>query len=271
MRGFYDFMPDLKARALEVNKRLKKRYPDAHCSLDFTNAFELLIATILAAQSTDVRVNIVTKSLFRKYPNPAAFANADLVEMETDVKQTGFFRNKAKAVTNCAKAIVERHGGEVPRTMEELVELPGVGRKTANVVLGNAFDTNVGVVVDTHVGRVSGRLGLTASADPVEIEQDLIQLVPQKEWTVFSHRVIYHGRETCIARKPQCDACVLNDLCPSAELTADRDDAASVRADRPSPASSGGRSARAATPSSASPSRTRTSGSPRGRKPSKSV
>lgn len=211
-------MTDLKARAAEVNKRLKKRYPDARCSLDFTNAFELLIATILAAQSTDVRVNIVTKALFRKYPNPQAFAKASQVEMETDVKQTGFFRNKARAVITCAQAIVERHGGEVPRTMEELVELPGVGRKTANVVLGNAFGTPAGVVVDTHVGRVSGRLGLTSNADPVKIEEDLVALLPRKEWTVFAHRLIYHGRETCIARKPLCGECVLNDICPSADL-----------------------------------------------------
>jgi endonuclease III len=209
-------MTDLKKRATEIDKRLAKRYPDAKCRLDFTNAFELLIATILAAQSTDARVNIVTKSLFRKYPNPAAFANASLVEMETDVKQTGFFRNKAKAVINCSKAIMERHGGEVPRTMEELVELPGVGRKTANVVLGNAMGINAGIVVDTHVNRVSGRLGLTESADPVVIEQDLMPLVPKKNWTVFAHRLIFHGVQTCEARKPKCEECVLNDLCPSA-------------------------------------------------------
>jgi endonuclease-3 len=213
---------DLKARAAEVNKRLKKRYPDAKCSLDFTNAFELLIATILSAQSTDVRVNIVTKGLFRKYPSPVAFAKASQVEMETDVKQTGFFRNKAKAVIACAQAIVEKHGGEVPRTMDELVALPGVGRKTANVVLGNAFQTPAGVVVDTHVGRVSGRLGLTQNADPVKIEEDLTALLPRKEWTVFAHRVIYHGRETCIARKPLCPECVLNDICPSADLGEER-------------------------------------------------
>jgi endonuclease III len=211
-------MTDLKKRATEIDKRLRKRYPDAKCRLDFTNAFELLIATILAAQSTDARVNIVTKSLFRKYPDPAAFANASLVEMETDVKQTGFFRNKAKAVINCSKAIVERHGGEVPRTMEELVELPGVGRKTANVVLGNAMGINAGIVVDTHVTRVSGRLGLTESADPVVIEQDLMPLVPKKNWTVFAHRLIFHGFQTCIARKPDCVHCVLNDLCPSAQI-----------------------------------------------------
>lgn len=208
---------ELQARAKETNARLRKRYPDAKCSLDFTSPFELLIATILSAQSTDARVNIVTKSLFRKYPDPRAFAAADLVEMETAVKQTGFFRNKAKAVINCSKAIVEKHGGAVPRTMDELVALPGVGRKTANVVLGNAFGTPAGIVVDTHVGRVSGRLGLTASADPVVIEQDLMPLLPRSEWTAFAHRIIYHGRETCIARKPLCEACVLNDLCPSSQ------------------------------------------------------
>jgi len=281
-------MTDLKKRATEIDRRLGERHPDAKCSLDFTNPFELLIATILSAQSTDARVNIVTRSLFRKYPNPAAFANASLVEMETDVKQTGFFRNKAKAVVNCSKAIMERHGGEVPRTMEELVELPGVGRKTANVVLGNAFNTPVGVVVDTHVGRVSGRLGLTASADPVVIEQDLMKLLPREKWTQFAHRMIYHGRETCIARKPQCEVCVLNDICPSAQWSAAAlpplSDAPEARSralpkrrqsrrtpttdDRQSPPSSRGRTARSARPSSESPSRSRTLKSPRGRKPS---
>jgi endonuclease-3 len=210
-------MKDRKARAAEVNRRLEAKYPDAKCSLDFTNAFELLIATILSAQSTDARVNIVTKSLFRKYPTPRAFAGASQVEMEKDVRQTGFFRNKAKAVINCSKAIVEKHGGEVPRTMEELTALPGVGRKTANVVLGNAFQTPVGIVVDTHVSRVSGRLGLTASSDPVTIEEDLMKVIPKKDWTVFAHRLIYHGREICIARKPRCADCQLNPLCPSAE------------------------------------------------------
>ena len=204
-------------RAGEITARLKQMYPKAKCSLDFTNAFELLIATILSAQSTDVRVNIVTKSLFRKYPDPKSFANASQVEMERDVKQTGFFRNKAKAVIAASKAIMEKHGGEVPQTMEELTALPGVGRKTANVVLGNAFKKNVGIVVDTHVSRVSARLGLTASSDPVKIEEDLMKLIPQKEWTVFSHRLIYHGRQICIARKPKCSECRLNELCPSAE------------------------------------------------------
>src|SRR5947199_3919563 len=204
-------------RAVEIMHRLRKAYPKAKCSLDFTNPFELLIATMLSAQSTDVRVNIVTKSLFRKYPNPAAFAAANQVEMERDVKQTGFFRNKAKAVIGASKAIMEKHGGEVPRTMDELTALPGVGRKTANVVLSNAFKTPVGIVVDTHVTRVSGRLGLTSNSDAEKIEQDLMKLVPQKEWTAFSHRLIYHGRQICIARKPKCAECVLNDVCPSAE------------------------------------------------------
>jgi endonuclease-3 len=208
---------DPKAQARTVNRRLAKRYPDAKCSLDYTTPFELLIATILSAQSTDARVNIVTKSLFRKYPTPAAFANASQVQMEKDVKQTGFFRNKAKAVIACSKAIVENHGGEVPQTMDELVELPGVGRKTANVVLGNAFSKPVGVVVDTHVTRVSGRLGLTKQTDAVKIEEDLMPLLPRKEWTAFSHRVILHGRETCIARRPKCEECVLNDICPSSQ------------------------------------------------------
>jgi endonuclease-3 len=204
-------------RALDIVSKLKQMYPKARVSLDFTNPFELLIATMLSAQSTDVRVNIVTKSLFRKYPNPQAFASATQPEMERDVRQTGFFRNKAKAVIAASKAIMEKHGGEVPRTMEELTALPGVGRKTANVVLGNAFNTPVGIVVDTHVTRVSGRLGLTANVDPVKIEQDLMKLIPQKEWTAFSHRLIQHGRQICIARKPKCGECRLNELCPSAE------------------------------------------------------
>lgn len=204
-------------RANDIVVRLKQMYPKAKCSLDFTNAFELLIATMLSAQSTDVRVNIVTKLLFRKYPDPQSFAQAGQVEMERDVKQTGFYRNKAKAVINASKAIVERHGGEVPRTMEELTALPGVGRKTANVVLSNAFKIAVGIVVDTHVTRVANRLGLTAHDDAEKIEQDLMKLIPQKEWTTFSHRLIAHGRSICVARKPKCAQCGLNALCPSAE------------------------------------------------------
>jgi endonuclease-3 len=201
----------------DILVRLKRMYPKATCSLDFTTPFELLIATMLSAQSTDVRVNIVTKSLFRKYPGPDAFAKAPQLEMERDVRQTGFFRNKAKAVIAASKVIIEKHGGDVPRTMAELTALPGVGRKTANVVLSNAFKTPVGVVVDTHVTRVSGRLGMTQHADAESIEQDLMKLVPQKEWTTFSHRTILHGRNICVARKPKCAECELNELCPSAE------------------------------------------------------
>jgi endonuclease-3 len=204
-------------RANDIVVRLKQMYPKAKCSLDFTNAFELLIATMLSAQSTDARVNIVTKSLFRKYPNAAAFAGATQQEMERDVKQTGFYRNKAKAVIAASRTIVERHGGDVPQSMDELTALPGVGRKTANVVLSNAFKKPVGVVVDTHVTRVSGRLGLTENSDAVKIEEDLMKLIPPKEWTTFSHRLIEHGRTICIARKPKCSECRLNELCPSAE------------------------------------------------------
>ena len=210
-------MTKKQERALEIVSRLKQMYPKAKVSLDFTTPFELLIATILSAQSTDVRVNIVTKSLFRKYRGPSAYANASQVEMERDVKQTGFFRNKAKAVIGVGKAIMERFGGEVPKTMDELTSLPGVGRKTANVVLSNAFKAPVGIVVDTHVTRVSGRLGLTSSSDALDIEQDLMKLIPKKDWTSFSHRLIYHGREICVARKPKCSECRLNALCPSAE------------------------------------------------------
>ena len=210
-------MKKKQERAVEIAVRLKRMYPKAKCSLDFSSAFELLIATMLSAQSTDARVNIVTKSLFRKYPDPASFARAGQVEMERDVKQTGFFRNKAKAVIAASKAIVEKHGGEVPQSMDELTALPGVGRKTANVVLSNAFKKPVGIVVDTHVTRVAGRLGLTASSDAVKIEEDLMKLLPPKEWTPFSHRVIVHGRTICVARKPKCAECDLNDVCPSAE------------------------------------------------------
>jgi endonuclease-3 len=204
-------------RAGEIVARLKRMYPKAACSLDFHNPFELLIATMLSAQSTDVRVNIVSRTLFKKYPTAAAMASAAPVDMEREVRTTGFFRNKARAVIAASTALMEKHGGDVPATMEELVALPGVGRKTANVVLGNAFNMPVGVVVDTHVARVSGRLGLSAHDDPVRIEQDLMALLPQKEWTKFAHRLILHGREVCIARKPKCGECRLNDLCPSAQ------------------------------------------------------
>ena len=206
-----------KERAGAIQTELQRMYPKAKCALDFQNAYQLLIATILSAQSTDARVNMVTPALFKKYPDSKALSKARFPELEAEIKSTGFYRNKAKAIVGAAQAIVDRHGGEVPASMEQLVELPGVGRKTANVVLGNAYNQNVGIVVDTHVARVAGRLGLTANSDPVKIEQDLMKLVPQKEWTKFSHRLIVHGRQICIARKPKCGECLLNELCPSAQ------------------------------------------------------
>jgi len=195
---------------------LKAEYPDARTELDWSNPLELLVATILSAQTTDVQVNRVTENLFTKYHKAEDFAGAAPGALEEDIRPTGFYRNKARSLRGMASALVEEHGGEVPRTMPELVALPGVGRKTANVVLGNAFGANEGVVVDTHVRRVSNRLGLTESQDPVKIEQDLMKVVPEEERTVFSHLLILHGRRTCKARKPDCPNCVLNDICPSA-------------------------------------------------------
>jgi endonuclease III len=206
-----------KQRALEIVQRLKRMYPKASCSLDYETPFQLLIATILSAQSTDVRVNIVTKTLFKKYPTVDSFANAKPLVLERDIHSTGFFRNKAKSVIGASQAILERHGGEVPRTMEELTALPGVGRKTANVVLGNAFGIDEGIVVDTHVTRLSGRLALTKHSDAVKIESDLVKLIPRNIWTKFSHMLILHGRAICVARKPKCSECLLNELCPSAQ------------------------------------------------------
>jgi endonuclease-3 len=206
------------AVAAEYYRRLRAAYPDAHCALDHRNAFELLVATILSAQCTDVRVNMVTPALFAKYPNAAALARADRGDVEQLIKSTGFFRNKAKSLEGMARAVMERHGGEIPRTMDELVKLPGVGRKTANVILGNAFGVNAGVVVDTHVARLSHLMGLTRETDPVKIEQDLIAQFPNAEWTMLSHLLIEHGRRICIARRPKCGECVLADLCPSARL-----------------------------------------------------
>ena len=200
----------------EVITRLKREYPDADTELNWRNPLELLVATMLSAQTTDVRVNLVTETLFDKYPNATDYAGADPAELEEDIRPTGFFRNKARSLQGMARALLERHGGEVPRTMEELVALPGVGRKTANVVLGNAFGVDEGVVVDTHVRRVSGRLGLTGEKDPEKIERDLLQLVPEGERALFSHLLILHGRRVCKARKPDCPSCVLNDICPSA-------------------------------------------------------
>ena len=203
------------APATEVISRLKSEYPDARTELGWNSPLELLVATILSAQTTDVSVNGVTKALFEKYRTAADYAGADPAELEEDIRPSGFYRNKARSLRGMARALVEEHAGEVPRTMRELVALPGVGRKTANVVLGNAFGVDEGIVVDTHVRRVSNRLGLTENQDPEKIERDLIRMVPQEDWTVFSHLLIFHGRRICKARKPDCPTCVLNDLCPS--------------------------------------------------------
>jgi endonuclease-3 len=205
-----------KAPVEETIARLKTAYPEARTALYWSNPLELLVATILSAQTTDVRVNAVTPNLFAKYPTAADYAGADPTELEEDIRPTGFFRNKAKSLRGMARALADDHGGEVPRTMDELVALPGVGRKTANVVLGNAFGIDEGVVVDTHVRRLSNRLGFTTQNDPEKIERDLMQTVPNRDWTVFSHLLILHGRSVCKARKPACVDCVVNDLCPSA-------------------------------------------------------
>jgi endonuclease III len=204
------------APAPEVVARLKAEYPDARTELDWSNPLELLVATILSAQTTDVQVNKVTERLFAKYRTAEDYADAPSHVLEEDIRPTGFYRNKARSLRGMAGALVEKHGGEVPRTMSELVALPGVGRKTANVVLGNAFGVDEGIVVDTHVRRVSGRLGLTQNRDPAKIEQDLMQVVPKDDQTIFSHLLILHGRRTCKARKPDCPNCTLNDICPSA-------------------------------------------------------
>ena len=204
-----------EARTAEIIRRLHLDHPDAHCALDHGNAYELLVATILSAQCTDERVNMVTPALFARYPDATSLAGAKQDELELMIKSTGFFRNKAKSLLGMANAVVERHGGEVPKTMDELHELPGVGRKTANVVLGNAFGIDEGIVVDTHVRRVSQRLGLTKQEDPEKIEQDLMALVPRDEWTDFSHLLIFHGRRVCHARKPKHDECSLCELCPT--------------------------------------------------------
>jgi endonuclease III len=206
------------AYAAEIYDRLAKHYPDAHCALDFSSPFQLLVATILSAQCTDKRVNMVTPALFKRYPTPAALAAAKLDELEEMIKSTGFFRNKAKSLVGMATGVDEKHGGIVPNEMDDLVNLPGVGRKTANVVLGNSFDKNEGVVVDTHVTRVSQRLGLTTQTDAVKIEEDLVKLFPRDRWTLLAHLFIEHGRTICEARRPKCEICFLNDLCPSARI-----------------------------------------------------
>ncbi|MDQ3697668.1 MAG: endonuclease III [Gemmatimonadota bacterium] len=201
-----------------VFARLTRTYPDAHCMLQHVNAYQLLVATILSAQCTDVRVNMVTPALFARFPDAAALAAADQDEVEALIKSTGFFRAKTKSLIGMARALVERYDGQVPSDMEDLVGLPGVGRKTANVILGNAFGRNEGVVVDTHVTRVSGRLGLTRHTEPVKIEQDLMRRFPREQWTLLSHLFIDHGRAICVARVPRCHVCPLNDICPSARL-----------------------------------------------------
>ena len=208
----------LKAHATEVYDRLAKEYPDAHCELDHRNALELLCATILSAQCTDKRVNMVTPTLFARYPTASALAEAQPEELEDIIRSTGFFRNKTKSLLGMSAAVVERHGGEVPDTMDALVRLPGVGRKTANVVLGNAFGKAEGIVVDTHVTRLSERLGFTKEVDAVKIEEALMPLFPRERWTMLSHLLIFHGRRICEARTPKCGACVLNDICPSARV-----------------------------------------------------
>lgn len=205
---------DVKRHARKVAKALGEAYPDAHCSLDFRSPVELLIATILSAQCTDSRVNIVTKTLFKKYKSAQAFADADLSELEQEIKSTGFYRNKAKNIKACCEKLVELYDGQVPRDLDQLVVLPGVGRKTANVVLGTAFDIAVGVVVDTHVTRLSRRTGLTHHKDAVKIERDLMAELPNTEWVALSHRMIQHGRRVCLARKPKCDVCTLARICP---------------------------------------------------------
>jgi endonuclease-3 len=206
-------------RARELLERLPKIYPDAHCELDHTNALELLVATMLSAQCTDKRVNIVTAQLFQRCHTAADYAAISQEELETIVRSTGFFRNKAKNIRAMAAELLAKHKGQVPGTLEALAVLPGVGRKTANVVLGNAFSKNEGVVVDTHVGRLSQRLGLTKFPDPVRIEKDLMKLFPRESWTDLSHWLIFHGRRRCAARKPDCANCELRDICPSGQKT----------------------------------------------------
>lgn len=205
-----------KHRVGPIIAKLKRQYPAARCALDHHSPLELLVATILSAQCTDARVNLVTKDLFAKYRTADDYANADPAELEDIIRSTGFFRNKTKSILGMAQGLVARHGGEVPATMDELTALPGVGRKTANVVLGNAFGIDEGVVVDTHVTRISNRLKLTNKRDAVKIEQDLMKIVPREEWTMFSHLLIHHGRDICPARTPKCEICPVRTLCPSA-------------------------------------------------------
>jgi endonuclease III len=207
-------------RTQRILNMLQRAYPDAHCELNYSNPLELLIATILSAQCTDKQVNIVTKDLFKKYKTAAEFASAPLAELENDIHRLGFFRNKAKNIKACCQELVEKYGGSVPQAMEQLVTLGGVGRKTANVVLGNAFGINEGVVVDTHVARLTQRLGLTTESTPEKIETEMMKLIPREMWTMFSHWLIWHGRRRCSARSPQCPDCELREICPSRNLAA---------------------------------------------------
>jgi len=207
-----------RARTEEIIRRLRAEYPDARCSLTYRDPYELLVATILSAQCTDERVNQVTPALFARYPDPESLASAKQEELESLIHSTGFYRNKAKSLLGMAGAVVDRHGGRIPDNMEDLVRLPGVGRKTANVVLGNAFGKDEGIVVDTHVTRLSNRLGLTREKDAVRIEQDLVALVPRKDWTDIAHLFIDHGRAVCRAPTPRCEVCVLADICPSSRV-----------------------------------------------------
>jgi len=207
-----------KQRTDQIIKLLKRAHPDAHCALNHSNAFELLIATILSAQCTDERVNIVTADLFRKYRKPEDYLKVPATELQQDVRTTGFFRNKTKSIQGACKMLVEEFGGEVPKTMDELLKLPGVARKTANVVLGVAYGIAAGVVVDTHVSRLSQRLRLTKNKDASKIEQDLMELVPRKDWIILAHLLIFHGRRVCKARRPLCEECVVERLCPSSIL-----------------------------------------------------
>ena len=204
-----------QARAKRILAGLRKTYPDAHCELDYASPLQLLVATILSAQCTDQRVNQVTAALFQKYRSAADYASAPLAALEQDIRATGFYRNKAKNIQACCRKLLEQHAGQVPRTMDELTRLDGVGRKTANVVLGNAFGVNEGVAVDTHVARLSRRLRLTSQTTPEKIERDLVKLVPQAQWAYLSHWLIWHGRRRCFARKPDCAHCEIRDLCPS--------------------------------------------------------
>jgi endonuclease-3 len=203
----------IRHRAEQIDRLLAQLYPAAKCALDYETPFQLLVATILSAQCTDVRVNLTTPALFKRYPDAAAMAKANPRELEKMIQPTGFFRSKARSLLSASKDIVEKHGSAVPDSLEELVALHGVGRKTANVVLGNAFGVP-GITVDTHVKRLSNRMGLTKQGDPEKIEQDLMKLIPEKDWTMFSHRMIFHGRQVCFARKPNCAGCLLNEVCP---------------------------------------------------------